>query len=116
VFAGVADRERFSMMFNTYTMSANARYSPGLVLIRNIIDHYASRGFTSIDLGIGDDDYKLLFCKQSEPVLDNFIALNSRGRVLVLWLSLEAYCKRFVKRSHLLTRVALSLRRTLSRQ
>ncbi len=116
VFAGVADRERFSMMFNTYTLSANARYSPGLVLIRNIIDHYASRGFTSLDLGIGADDYKLLFCKQSEPVLDNFIALNSRGRVLVLWLSLEAYCKRFVKCSHLLTRVALSLRRMLSRE
>lgn len=116
VFAGVADRERFSMMFNTYTLSANARYSPGLVLIRNIIDHYASRGFTSLDLGIGADDYKLLFCKQSEPVLDNFIALNSRGRVLALWLSLEAYCKRFVKRSHLLTRVALSLRRMLSRE
>jgi CelD/BcsL family acetyltransferase involved in cellulose biosynthesis len=116
VFAGVADRERFSMMFNTYTMSANARYSPGLVLIRNIIDHYASRGFTALDLGIGADDYKLLFCKQSEPVLDNFIALNSRGRVLVLWLSLEAYCKRFVKRSHLLSRAALSLRRILRRE
>jgi CelD/BcsL family acetyltransferase involved in cellulose biosynthesis len=57
VFAGVADRERFSMMFNTYTMSANARYSPGLVLIRNIIDHYASCGFTALDLGIGADDY-----------------------------------------------------------
>ena len=115
VFAGVADDKRFSMMFNTYTLSANARYSPGLILIRNIIDHYASRGFTALDLGIGADEYKLLFCKQREPVLDSFVALNSRGRALALWLSLEAYCKRFVKRSHRLTRMALWLRRTLGR-
>ncbi len=116
VFAGVADDSRFSMMFNTYTTSANARYSPGLILIRNIVDHYASLGFTSLDLGIGADDYKLLFCKQREPVLDSFIALNARGRILALWLSLEAHAKRFVKRSHVLTRFALSLRRMLRRQ
>ena len=41
IFAGVADGHRFSMMFNTYTMSGNSRYSPGLILMRNIIDHYA---------------------------------------------------------------------------
>ena len=28
LFAGVADEHRFSMMFNTYTMSENSRYSP----------------------------------------------------------------------------------------
>jgi len=39
LFAGVADEHRFSMMFNTYTMSENSRFSPGLILMRNIIDH-----------------------------------------------------------------------------
>ena len=38
IFAGVADGHRFSMMFNTYTMSGNSRFSPGLILMRNIID------------------------------------------------------------------------------
>ena len=41
IFAGVADGHRFSMMFNTYTMSASSKYSPGLILMRDIIDHYA---------------------------------------------------------------------------
>jgi len=113
VFAGVADNQRFSMMFNTYTLSANAKYSPGLVLIRHIIDHYAARGFTSLDLGIGADDYKLLFCKQREAVFDSFLALTLRGRAAAAWLSLEAHCKRAVKRSALLTRAALSVRRIL---
>jgi CelD/BcsL family acetyltransferase involved in cellulose biosynthesis len=45
MFAGVADGHRFSMMFNTYTMSARSRYSPGLILMRNIIDHYAGKQY-----------------------------------------------------------------------
>jgi CelD/BcsL family acetyltransferase involved in cellulose biosynthesis len=116
VFAGVADGQRLSMMFNTYTLSANAKYSPGLILIRNIIDYYATRGLTSLDLGIGADDYKLLFCKQQEPVFDSFLALNTRGRLVSLWLALEAHCKRAVKRSPPLTRLAMSVRRALHLQ
>ena len=41
IFAGVADGHRFSMMFNTYTMSGSSKYSPGLILMRDIIDYYA---------------------------------------------------------------------------
>ena len=48
IFAGVADGHRFSMMFNTYTMSANSKYSPGLILMRDIIDHYAATGLSRL--------------------------------------------------------------------
>ena len=64
IFAGVADGNRFSMMFNTYTLSGNSKYSPGLVLMCEIIDYYAGLGYKSFDLGIGSDDYKRLFCKE----------------------------------------------------
>ena len=80
IFAGVADGHRFSMMFNTYTMSGNSRYSPGLILMRNIVDHYAERGYRALDLGIGSDDYKRLFCKSDEPIFDSFIPLSLRGK------------------------------------
>ena len=78
IFAGVADGHRFSMMFNTYTMSANSKYSPGLILMRDIIDHYAAKGYRALDLGIGSDDYKRLFCKNDEPIFDSFIPLTAR--------------------------------------
>jgi len=55
VFAGVADGHRFSMMFNTYTMSASSKYSPGLILMRDIIDRYAGQNYRALDLGIGSD-------------------------------------------------------------
>ncbi len=72
IFAGIADGQRFSMMFNTYTMSEHARYSPGLILMRYIIDRYAERGYRSLDLGIGSDDYKRMFCKDDEDIFDSF--------------------------------------------
>jgi CelD/BcsL family acetyltransferase involved in cellulose biosynthesis len=62
-------------------MSEHSRYSPGLILIRNIIDHYAGRDFRALDLGIGSDEYKRLFCKTDEPLFDSFIPLTSRGKL-----------------------------------
>jgi CelD/BcsL family acetyltransferase involved in cellulose biosynthesis len=111
MFAGVADGHRFSMMFNTYTMSARSRYSPGLILMRNIIDHYAGKKYRALDLGIGSDDYKRLFCKGDEPIFDSFIPLSARGRIAAPAMSALNRLKRQVKRNPMLLRFAQSLRR-----
>jgi CelD/BcsL family acetyltransferase involved in cellulose biosynthesis len=113
LFAGVADGYRFSMMFNTYTLSASSRYSPGLILIRDIIDYYAERGYRTLDLGIGSDDYKKLFCKANEPIFDCFVPLSPRGAVAAAVMSAANRAKRLVKRnprlSHLLQRLRYAL-------
>jgi CelD/BcsL family acetyltransferase involved in cellulose biosynthesis len=111
MFAGVADGHRFSMMFNTYTMSARSRYSPGLILMRNIVDHYAGKRYRALDLGIGLDDYKRVFCKGDEPIFDSFIALSTRGRVAAPAMSALNRVKRLVKRNRLLLRAAQAARR-----
>jgi CelD/BcsL family acetyltransferase involved in cellulose biosynthesis len=113
IFAGVADGNRFSMMFNTYTMSANARYSPGLILMRDIIDHYVSNGYRALDLGIGSDDYKRLFCKNDEPIFDSFIALTARGRMAAAAMSGFNRAKRMVKQTPALFEMAQKLRGAL---
>jgi CelD/BcsL family acetyltransferase involved in cellulose biosynthesis len=110
LFAGVADGYRFSMMFNTYTLSASSRYSPGLILIRNIVDYYAERGYRTLDLGIGSDEYKKLFCKTNEAIFDCFIPLSPRGAIAALAMSAATRAKRFVKRSPALSRLAQRLR------
>ncbi|MET0722192.1 MAG: GNAT family N-acetyltransferase [Tardiphaga sp.] len=115
MFAGVADASRYSMMFNTYTLSANSKYSPGLILMRTIIDHYATRGITSLDLGIGSDDYKKMFCKDDEPIFDSFVPLTTRGRLGALGLSCFARAKRLVKQTPALLQVAQKLRSMLQR-
>ena len=110
LFAGVADGHRFSMMFNTYTLSASSRYSPGLILIRDIVDYYAERGYRALDLGIGSDGYKKLFCKTNETIFDCFIPLSSRGSMAAAVLSAANRAKRLVKRSPRLSYLAQRLR------
>jgi CelD/BcsL family acetyltransferase involved in cellulose biosynthesis len=110
IFAGVADGHRFSMMFNTYTMSANAKFSPGLILMRNIIDHYAALNYRALDLGIGSDEYKRLFCKSDEPIFDSFIPLTWRGRPAASAMSGIVSAKRLVKRNPALFDLAQNLR------
>ncbi len=110
IFAGVADGQRFSMMFNTYTLSEQARYSPGLILMRNIIDRYGERGYRSLDLGIGSDGYKRMFCKDDEDIFDSFVPLTSRGKLAAMAMSSLNRGKRLVKQNQMLFDLARRLR------
>ncbi|MBR1281873.1 GNAT family N-acetyltransferase [Bradyrhizobium sp. AUGA SZCCT0177] len=114
IFTGVADGHRFSMMFNTYTMSANSKYSPGLILMRDIIDHFAAKDYRAFDLGIGSDDYKRLFCKDDEPIFDSFIALSQRGKLAAGVMSGLNRTKRMVKHNPALLEMAQKLRNAFS--
>jgi CelD/BcsL family acetyltransferase involved in cellulose biosynthesis len=115
IFAGVADAQRFSMMFNTYTMSEYSRHSPGLVLMREIIDYYAGQGYRALDLGSGSDDYKRQFCKSDEPVFDSFIPLSPRGKIAASVVSGINRAKYQVKHNQRLFDVAQALRSALHR-
>jgi len=112
IFAGVADGNRVSMMFNTYTTSEASRYSPGLILIRHIIDHYAQRGYRALDFGVGSDGYKKLFCKTSEPIFDCYVPLSARGTVAAATMSIASRAKRLVKQSPALRWLAQGLKHT----
>jgi CelD/BcsL family acetyltransferase involved in cellulose biosynthesis len=113
IFAGVADENRFSMMFNTYTMSENSRHSPGLILMRYIIDHYAEHGYHALDLGIGSDEYKRQFCKGDEPIFDGFIPLSLRGKLAANAMSGINRAKHLVKHNQALFQIAQKLRGAL---
>ncbi|QWG15536.1 GNAT family N-acetyltransferase [Bradyrhizobium sediminis] len=115
IFAGVADGHRFSMMFNTYTLSANSKYSPGLILMRDIVDHYAERGYRALDLGIGSDEYKRLFCKGDEPIFDSFIPLSLRGKLAATAMSGVNRAKHLVKHNPALFELAQKLRGAFQR-
>jgi CelD/BcsL family acetyltransferase involved in cellulose biosynthesis len=96
-------------------MSGNSRYSPGLILMRHIIDHYAGRGFRALDLGIGSDDYKRSFCKDDEPIFDCFIPLSLRGKVAAAAMSGVNRAKYLVKHNQALFHIAHRLRSVFHR-
>ncbi|MBR0801136.1 GNAT family N-acetyltransferase [Bradyrhizobium jicamae] len=110
IWAVVADGNRFSTMFNTYTLSGNARFSPGLLLMRHIIDRFIGQHGCSFDFGIGSDDYKREFCKDDEPTFDSNIPLTVLGRLAAGAMSGVSGAKRLVKRNPALLGVAQNLR------
>ena len=67
--------------------------------MRNIIDYYAGLNYRALDLGIGSDDYKRLFCKGDEAIFDSFIALTARGRIAATAMSALNRTKRMVKQN-----------------
>ena len=77
VMGGVASPQRFSCMFNSYTLTEHARWSPGLILIAHMLRHCADRGIASYDLGAGFAPYKRYFCKTTEPLFDSVLASRS---------------------------------------
>ncbi len=115
IFACVADGDRFSTMFNTYTISDSARYSPGLIVLRHMIDHFGERGYSSADFGVGSDEYKLTFCKHDEPIVDAFVPLTARGKFSALGMSSLTHAKRLVKHNPALLQMAQMLRNAISR-
>jgi CelD/BcsL family acetyltransferase involved in cellulose biosynthesis len=113
LFAGISDGRRFSGMFNTYTNSDNARQSPGLVLLVQMVADLADRGQQCFDLGVGDAKYKTFFCKEPEPLFDSFLPLTPIGRLAAVSGRLGSRMKRHIKHSRTLWSLVQSFRQRL---
>jgi CelD/BcsL family acetyltransferase involved in cellulose biosynthesis len=111
LFAGISDGRRFSGMFNTYTLSDNARQSPGLVLLIHIISALADRGLQSFDLGVGEAHYKTFFCREPEPLFDSFLPLTPLGRLAAIGARAGNHAKRQIKQNRSLWSLAQALRK-----
>lgn len=116
LFAGIGDGRRFSGMFNTYTLSDNARQSPGLVLLIHMISALADRGLQSFDLGVGEAHYKTFFCKEPEPLFDSFLPLTPLGRLAAIGARAGSHAKRQIKQSRALWSFAQAFRQKLRGQ
>lgn len=110
LLAAINDGNRSSGMFNTYTMSDNARQSPGLVLLVHIIADLADRGVKSFDLGVGEASYKTFFCNEQEPLFDNFVPLTPLGKLASVTARASGRVKRQIKQSHVLWSMVRVLR------
>jgi CelD/BcsL family acetyltransferase involved in cellulose biosynthesis len=114
VFGAINDGRRTSGMFNTYTVSDNARQSPGLVLLVNVIGDLADRGVQAFDLGVGEAKYKTFFCKEPEPLFDSFLPLTPLGRVAAVTARASGHLKRRIKQSGALLRLVHAIRGSFS--
>lgn len=78
-------------MFTAYDPRPEiARFSPGDVLVSDLLDALAREGFRSFDLGIGAARYKDHFCPEVLPLVDIAVPASPAGRIAApLWFALR---------------------------
>ena len=99
VLGGAVDRNRFSGMIVSFEAGPLDRFSPGEMLIVEVIDDLCRRGFRVFDLGAGDARYKRSICDEAEALLDLVIPLTVAGRAAALVEAGLLRAKRRIKAS-----------------
>lgn len=115
LYAAVVDSKRISTMISSYTASENSRWSPGIITLSHAVANAADRGFEIMDLGVGEAEYKFVYCNEKEELFDSFIPLSKAGHALVPLLRAQANLKRFVKSSPALWQAARTVRGLFAR-
>lgn len=115
LYAGVANGERLSTMISSYTASENAKNSPGIITLAHAVANLADRGFAMMDLGVGEAEYKFVYCDETEDLFDSFLPLSAAGHAIVPLLRAQSGLKRMIKTTPVLWRAAKTVRGLLQR-
>jgi CelD/BcsL family acetyltransferase involved in cellulose biosynthesis len=115
VMGGIVNAQRFSSMFNSYTLTEHARWSPGLILISHLMRTCADRGIASYDLGAGYASYKRWFCKTTDPLFDSVLSFSERGHVAAALCRTGLAGKRWIKTTGPLWAMVRAVRRVTPR-
>jgi CelD/BcsL family acetyltransferase involved in cellulose biosynthesis len=67
-----------------------AKYSPGTLLLMNLVEHCAQSGLSMLDLSLGDEAYKYEWCDEHVRLMTTTRPLSIRGRVLGSLINLRA--------------------------
>ncbi|MCU0883431.1 MAG: GNAT family N-acetyltransferase [Beijerinckiaceae bacterium] len=111
-YIGAEARGRFSGMATSFEPDPVAmKYSPGEILLVDLIRHRFGHGITVFDLGVGEARYKSTFCNQTDNLVDSFVAISPAGKILAAAMRVAAMAKGAVKRSPRLYGALMSIKR-----
>ena len=109
--AGVVAGGRFSTMFNSITRTATAQASPGQILLNRLVQSTCERGLHTFDLGVGEAQYKEIFCNDPEPLFDSFLPYSPAGRMVAAANRAAYAAKRAIKRNTMIWSTVQAARR-----
>jgi CelD/BcsL family acetyltransferase involved in cellulose biosynthesis len=115
-FGGIVAQGRFSGMFNSIAGAEFRNYSPGELLLANVIRMCCERGLDKFDLGIGDAPYKRVYCRDAEALYDSVIPITAAGQVAAPIWRVGLNLKGKVKKSDTLLRAIRSITQMMSRK
>jgi CelD/BcsL family acetyltransferase involved in cellulose biosynthesis len=116
VFGGLAGEGRFCGMITSHDVESEvARFSPGELLILEVIRNVTERGFSTFDLGVGEARYKDVVCELDERLSDAAIGFTAKGRLLAAAFLVQRRLKRWVKHTPWALQIANALMRRARR-
>ena len=99
-YVGAVQRDRFSGMATSFDMNdEGAKFSPGEILLAELIALKAREGVRDFDLGVGEARYKTTFCDGKDELVDTFFPLTAKGRLFALVARAKRAAKRRIKGS-----------------
>ena len=115
-FGGIMAHGRFSGMFNSIAGPEFRDYSPGELLLSNVVRMCCERGCDRFDLGIGDAAYKQVYCKDGEPLFDSVIPITAAGQIAAPFWRAGLAMKSRIKQSDALLRGIRFMHQLISRK
>lgn len=88
-----------------------AKYSPGVLLMYQLMSWSHDRGLKRFDMTIGDEPYKKDWANRSTELVTVSWPVTGAGKLLLTKRALVVNAKQLVRKSRLLTRLAMALLR-----
>ena len=76
----LCDDERWFLYQTAFTDSEEGRYSPGLLLLRDILKRAHDAGVKVFDFGLGNEGYKRKYCNHEQILYRQLVAFSTRGK------------------------------------
>lgn len=112
-FAGGGHQGRFSGCFTSIAMDDLSHISPGDLLLYLVIEDCAKRGYSSFDLGRGEERYKSSWCNEVVPMFESIIPVSRKATILTIYDRLSVTVKRIIKQNPKLWRFTKRVRAKL---
>ena len=107
--------DRFSGMFSSFDGDpVFSKYSPGDLLLYQLIGMMADSGRRTFDLGIGDARYKSHYCDGADRLADSTLPITMKGRVASLAMVSARRAKAVIKQSPKVFALLTGLRKRLA--
>lgn len=109
--------EHVSGMATSFDMAAEAaRFSPGEILLLELIALKCHEGVKTFDLGVGEARYKTTICDDCDELVDTFLPLTARGRAYAGFSRMKRNLKRRIKASPTALKLAQRMSGLLGRR
>jgi CelD/BcsL family acetyltransferase involved in cellulose biosynthesis len=111
-YFGVVRSGVYSCFLNSFEAKFE-NYSPGEIILHDLVEALCAADMTLLDLGVGVEQYKKSWCNPL-PLFEVAVAMNARGAIYTGLKGLRQHGKRIIKHNETLWSAWRSLRRIMN--